>query len=395
MTKKLTTETFIERAKKIHGNKYDYSKTIYGKNVDEKVNIICPIHGEFLQSPHEHLSGKNCPLCSHRSFRYTTEEFIDKARKIHGNKYNYSKVNYINNRTRVCIICPKHGEFWQLPSVHLNGGGCKECRKEKLSHKFSFTTEEFIKKVKEIHGDKYDYSKVRYINSNTNVCIICPIHGETWQRPANHLRSCGCLACGNDNSSQKRTKNTEEFIEDAIKVHGDKYDYSKVEYSHNQEKVCIICPTHGEFWITPNHHLQGHGCSNCLKDENKLTLEQFVERAIEIHGDKYDYSKVEYTDLRTKVCIICPIHGEFWQTPSGHLEGHGCPKCARIIVSDKNRLSTEEFIKKAQKIHGNKYDYSKVEYKEQQTKVCIICPKHGMFWQTPNSHLRGGWMSNV
>lgn len=123
--------------------------------------------------------------------RKTTEEFIERARKVHGEKYDYSKVKYVNNCTKVCIICPEHGEFWQTPNDHLSGRGCPKCALEK----FRSNTEEFIEEAKKIHGDKYDYSKVNYINNYTKVCIICPEHGEFWQTPSNHLSGRGCSIC--------------------------------------------------------------------------------------------------------------------------------------------------------------------------------------------------------
>ena len=119
---------------------------------------------------------------------------------------------------------------------------------------------------------------------------------------------------------------TEEWIQKAKKVHGDKYDYSKVKYYNAHTKVCIICPIHGEFWQTPASHLMGNACPKC-GGKTKLNTDKFIHRAKEIHGDKYDYSKVEYINATTKVCIICPIHGEFWQTPAKHLSGKGCKKC--------------------------------------------------------------------
>ena len=125
----------------------------------------------------------------------TTADFISKAKKIHGDKYDYSKVNYVNSYTKVCIICPKHGEFWQTPYDHLQGCGCPKCATEKKAASNSQTTAEFISKAKEIHGDKYDYSKVNYVNARTKVCIICPKHGEFWQLPPNHLIGSGCPKC--------------------------------------------------------------------------------------------------------------------------------------------------------------------------------------------------------
>ena len=206
MSKKLTTEEFIRRAKEIHGDKYDYSKVEY-VNCETKVCIICPEHGEFRIRPTKHLSGKGCQQCVHRSYKYTTSEFIEKAREFHGDKYDYSKVKYVNQSTKVCIICPEHGEFWQFPNNHLNGFGvCPKCsRRERL------TTEEFIRKAKEVHGDKYYYNKVKYTNTKTNVCIVCPEHGEFWQNPVSHLRGNGCSICNVGYTKQYKFNLLQEF----------------------------------------------------------------------------------------------------------------------------------------------------------------------------------------
>jgi hypothetical protein len=134
MSRKLTTKEVIEQFKNVHGNKYDYSLVEY-KTCQEKVKIICPTHGIFEQTPLEHKQGNNCPKCAHRSYRYTTKEWVEKAKSVHGDKYDYSKVNYINNKTNVCIICPKHGEFWQMPTHHLHGSGCPNCYNSKLEDK--------------------------------------------------------------------------------------------------------------------------------------------------------------------------------------------------------------------------------------------------------------------
>ncbi len=257
--------------------------------------------------------------------KITTKDFIEKAIAVHGDKYDYSKAEYVNNRTKVCIICPEHGEFWQTPRQHLNGYGCRKCTYDG----FRLGNDEFIKRAKEIHGDKYDYSKVEYVNANSKVCIICPEHGEFWQTPNAHIKlKEGCPFCNGKN------KTTDTFIKLAKSVHGDKYDYSKVEYVNANSKVCIICPEHGEFWQRASSHLNGYGCRKCAYDEkrkhNLLSNDEFIKRAKEIHGDKYDYSKVEYVNYDTKVCIICPEHGEFWQTPVGHLSNaQGCPKCKK------------------------------------------------------------------
>jgi hypothetical protein len=186
---------------------------------------------------------------------------------------------------------------------------------------------------------------------------------------------------------------TYTFIQKAKEVHGDKYDYSLVNYLTNKTKVTITCPIHGEFNQTPNSHLKGDGCPKCglinRGNSKTKTLSQFISEAKEIHGDKYDYSKTIYTKLKSNVIIICPIHGEFEQTPKSHLRGAGCRKCGRQICGDKSRLTTESFIEKANKTHNNFYDYSKTVYINSRTKVQIICPVHGLFEQNAKHHSLG------
>lgn len=209
------------------------------------------------------------------------------------------------------------------------------------------TSEDFIKNANIIHENKYDYSKTNYINSYTKVCIICPIHGEFWQTPSNHIHSQqGCPKCKYKRSSDTKTKNTEYFITKSIEKHGDKYDYSKVNYIGCYEKVCIICPIHGEFWQAPCRHIQGQGCPKCGRIKNDSykykTQEEFLKLAKSIHGETYDYSKVKYIKGGEKVCIICPIHGEFWQTPFNHTHHRcGCPKCK----SSKLESQIRKFLK--------------------------------------------------
>ena len=203
-------------------------------------------------------------------------------------------------------------------------------------------TEEFIKKAKKVHGNKYDYSKVNYINNHTEVTIICPEHGEFKQKPWSHLKGYGCQKCGFEARVNKSRLTTEEFIKRAREIHGDKYDYSKANYINMRTKVIIICPEHGEFKQKPSDHLNGVGCPSCSKNL-KLTTEEFIKRAKEIHGNKYDYSKVNYINTRTKVVIICPEHGEFEQQPRRHLIGDGCPKCCSSTLENYIRSILDKY----------------------------------------------------
>ena len=195
--------------------------------------------------------------------KQTTEEFIAKAKAVHGNRYDYSKVEYVNNNTPVEITCRLHGSFWQTPHNHKKGQGCPICGGKK-----KMTNSDFIKRAQEIHGDKYDYSKSVFKKVTEKVCIICPLHGEFWQEPHAHFGGCGCPQCGKEKSSSTRKKSNQKFIEEAHKVHGNRYDYSKTKYVDAKTKVCITCKVHGDFWQLPSSHIKGHGCVKCGTDGN-------------------------------------------------------------------------------------------------------------------------------
>lgn len=196
--------------------------------------------------------------------------------------------------------------------------------------------EEFIEKSNKTHGMKYDYSKVAYVNCRTNVCIICPEHGEFWQKADSHTRGIGCPYCG---GTKKKT--TKEFIQKANRIHGDKYNYSKVDYLDSKTKVIIICPEHGEFLQTPSIHLSKFGCPKC-SNVYSYNANEFIEKANKVHGYKYDYSKTIYTNTRTKITIICNKHGEFLQRPNDHIKGIGCPFCNESKGEEKIREYLED-----------------------------------------------------
>jgi very-short-patch-repair endonuclease/endogenous inhibitor of DNA gyrase (YacG/DUF329 family) len=291
--------------------------------------------------------------------KITTELFIGEAKKKHGDKYDYSKTIYVDNGTKVTIICPTHGEFHIRAGGHLDKregwGGCPTCGKAQRIKNTTKTTPDFIKEAKAKFGEKFDYSKVNYINATTKVTIICPAHGEFQQTPIEHTRKIrgergnhGCPECGKIVRDKNHTMTTQEFIEKAIEKHGDKYDYSKTIYVYSNTKVTIICPTHGEFEIIANFHVRKRGLVGCQKcgkivryKKQTMTTQEFTEKAIEKHGDKYDYSKVKYINCKTKVTIICPTHGDFQQRPSIHCAGAGCSCCI-----NKTEGILYEFLKK-------------------------------------------------
>ena len=206
MTKRLSTEEFIERVICKHEQKYNYSLIDY-VNAHKKVTIICPKHGKFEQSPNKHLRGQNCPKCVGLQ-KLTTDEFIIRAKKVHGNKYNYFLTKYISIHKKVKIICPIHGEFEQEANSHLYGSGCPRCNKKnsyivnnEIINKYKI---KFIKNANKIHNNKYYYSLVEYKNNNTKVKIICKEHGIFEQSPNAHLQKRGCPKCSNHVSKPEK-----------------------------------------------------------------------------------------------------------------------------------------------------------------------------------------------
>jgi len=390
MPKKQTQEEFVSRSRKIHGDKYGYSKVKY-VNSKTKVILECKEHGDFLQSPYNHINKKSgCSLCSKKAcskkLSLTTEEFIRKAKDIFGELYDYSECKYVNSKTKIRIKCKKHGDFFKTPNAHLvKKQGCTFCGNESGGDKNRMSQVEFIKRANEIHNNRFDYSKVKYKNAMTNIIIICPLeyHGEFKQMPSKHLSGQQCPKCAG------RFMDTVFFKVKAKEIHKDKYDYSLVEYKRNNQKVIIICPDHGKFYQKPNDHISGkQGCPKCGDIERAIkrrsNTEEFVEKAILIHQDKYDYYLVNYKQSNHKVKIVCnKCKHQFRQTPTDHLQGFGCPKCAGKCIT------TSDFIQRAIRVHGDMYDYSQVEYKKTDTKVKIICHTHGIFLQAPHSHLNG------
>lgn len=320
MPARLDTETFIRRAKEVHGDYYDYSLVEY-KNAKTRVKIICPVHGIFVQTPDNHLHN-GCSECGRESSKYklrrTFDEFVSRAREKHGGKFDYSQVEYINSTTKVIILCPIHGEFEQTPREHLSGHGCPKCRGYNVSISKRSTKEKFIYKAQEIHGDKYDYSKVEYINNATKVCITCHKHGDFYQTPANHLRGKGCDRCAHEYVNSLCKDNKESFVRKAKSVHGDKYSYDDVEYTFSWRKVKIVCPIHGYFYQTPAHHLQGCGCPSCNESKGESRISVFLNKMCINYVSQYT---IPNEDL---FCSNNELRVDFWvKEKNTIIEYHG------------------------------------------------------------------------
>lgn len=391
------TLSFIRRAKVIHGDKYNYSRSIVNI-MTLPIEIYCNIHKKlFLQSPKVHLRGCGCPDCGRMktiiSRSLTTEEFIEKAKQIHSDLYDYSSVLYISSHTKVIIICRKHGQFQQTPNGHLGKkAGCRKCSNEKCSNRQRSNTDDFIKKSIIIWGERWDYSLVEYTDASTHVDILCKVdgHGVFKQTPNGHLsHRNGCMKC------LDWVTNTEDFITKSRTIHRDLYDYQHTQYINGVLKVKIGCSIHGIFEQRPNNHLSGEGCDKCARRMWIFSTEDFIRESKKVHGDDYEYTESIFTKMSEPLIITCKIHGNFLQSPSNHItHSQGCNECGKIKRMISRRKSLDEFIEEAKIRHSIiSFDYSRITqetYVDRNTPVeigCLRCNEY--FKQKPYDHLSG------
>lgn len=259
------------------------------------------------------------------------------------------------------------------------------------------TEEEFLQRSIEKHGDKYSYHLVEYKNTMTKVKIICKKCQEDFDMaPESHMIGQGCKACGYERNGLNRRTDFDKFVEDSRTHHGDKFDYSKVEWKGSKKSIELFCPVHQSiFKTTPYIHRQGADCPACAKIagglKNRSTTGSFVKEAEQKFGSRYDYSETVYVKSNEKVRIRCNRHDKWLEmTPNFHLNSAGgCPDCATEATGERCRKTTEQFIADARKVHGDRYSYDRTEYKTVNDKVEIYCREHGYFWQNAGSHTQG------
>ena len=258
--------------------------------------------------------------------KYNTKSFIEISNKIHNNKYDYSKTIYTTYTNKVIITCLVHGDFTAIAVSHMTGADCYECGRIKcLKNKMANISVKFFERAKELYGNKYSYSK--FVSMNDKMEIICPKHGKILMTPISHIRngSSGCKLCGVDVRSKKKA----------------------------------------------------------------ITKEEFLIRSNKKHNNFYNYDKIDYKNLGSKICITCSVHGDFLQRAFTHIKGKGCRLCGILRRAKLKTLDLKEFIQRSKEIHGDKYDYSTVIYVHGRKKVDIKCSYHGIFKQTPEGHLSG------
>jgi very-short-patch-repair endonuclease len=405
---KVTTDQFVLRAKAKHGPKYDYSRVVVN-GMNRKVTIGCPTHGYFRQSPSHHLKG-GCRHCGQIEARKTQsrtiranpnyrdrekrlQHFLARVKKKHGNRYDYSKVVFINTFTKVEVVCSTHGSFFVTPENHYNSG-CPACAEETRSERSGTKAErlrKFIAKARKVHGRRYSYTEVCYINARASVLIICRKHGGFIQTPWSHGAGHGCPICSRDvDPKQKARRAIQTFLSAATSKHRDRFGYEGVTENNIYGRLPIECPQHGTQRLTRKQHLE-HGCPKC-RDESIRTEKKtaFLAAATAKYGDKYDYSAMRFRDMTTKVTINCNMHGRFRQEPWRHLQSvAGCLKCGWQSTGSSLSLTQDQFKAKVASVFGNELDLSKVKYTNNRTRVTVGCRKHGDF-QIPPEKLMAG-----
>lgn len=308
MTEEEKKKKFIQRAKEIHGDKFDYSKVVY-KNNRTKVCIICPEHGEFWQTPYHHLKGHSCTRCGHKNSwdknnrKMTFNDFKKKLVEKYGDIYDLSKVEYINTHTKI-LIGYNGKYFYTLPSRLLYSG-----TKTPIRHDFVESKEEFIKKANNIHGFKYGYSNINYINATTKVKIFCPEHGMFEQRPNDHISGCGCPICTKESKRSKSEEKIAKYLRDNkisfIEQHSpdflnNGFSHQKFDFFLNDYNVVIEYqgPQHFKdnnfFMSSLSENISRDVKKNKVTKENGLTICYIVERHIKLKDilDNDTYSNI-------------------------------------------------------------------------------------------------------
>lgn len=411
-SRKKTEAEWKAEAKRFWGDRYDYGPVKwrgYSGSTAKPVEIYCKkCEQNFKKLPVKHTGlGKQNQGCTHCArdnwgawSKDSRDDFVRKAKQKHGNRYLYDDVEYVRSSAPVQIICRIHGPFPQRPNAHLRGSGCNSCAVARVSDSQRKGKAKFVEDAVAKHGlGTYSYGAVSYVNAHTKVEIECGKHGIFWQTPAHHVnQGNGCRQCGFKRSADHSRLSKEEFAARASKIHKGRYSYEQVVYKNNSTVVSIYCPEHGPFNSAPSNHLAGKGCPACGKiaagQKQTMPFKTWQKRATEAHGGAYRYLEEHWNGLLGDTKILCLQHGEFEQLARTHMLGCGCPECGRLKQADSRRLTRDQFLARVKEVHGKTYDYRLANYVNNSTPIEIICARHGSFFQTPSHHFDGAGCPN-
>lgn len=281
--------------------------------------------------------------------RLEQDVVIERMRSIHADRYDYSKFVYVTLRTKGEIVCREHGSFFQTYSNHFfKRSGCPTCVHQRITRQQKeaqrtppkkLTRESALARATEAHGTKFDYNAFEFVDIKTPGKIGCPAHGSFWMSVLDHVKSkTGCPECSKEVQRERLRFSFVEAVARAKNVHGNVYEYPEQEYRNATTPMTIVCRHHGPFEQSLDSHVhQMSGCPKCFGSAKRTTA-QFVEAARAIHGDRFDYSGVEYVNNSTRVKITCQTHGDFWQMPRKHINvGQGCPRCADSVSKTERK----------------------------------------------------------
>lgn len=359
--KKTDALAVLAQLRDLHNNYYTYNEAEFSNELRgySSISVTCPVHGAYTSLVHNHLQGKGCKKCGDvkrglKKRATARASFVAKSQAVHGEKYDYSGIDYVDSRTKVLIRCPRHGEFLQVPTSHFGGCGCPACAIEHVAQARKRTHEDFVREATEVHGGRYEYPET-FDGVEVHIAIICPEHGLFRQRAASHLKGSGCPQCAAIRISEARKKSFAEFVEDARKKYGDMFLYEEVPENHKM--VRVYHPDVG--WETQEKashlHRRVFGHSKLKSHQIKYTTDEFVSKAREVHGAAYGYEKTVYTGIKDLVTITCPKHGDFSQMAENHIRlACGCPSCrspvSKIHQEILDMLAGEEVVVNDRKI---------------------------------------------
>lgn len=327
-----TREVFIQKAKAIHGDRYDYSKVVYSGQ-SHGVTIVCPEHGEFTKSAGNHIQRKQgCPLCGYaggaKKNTLTSSEYINRVKLVdHHGDYDLSKIVYNGMNERIVVTCVKHNTVCHPRAIDflLGRDPCEECSRGKhirSVEKRAISWQQFMNDASATHNGKYEYKTPETFSLTDTITIVCPEHGEFEQTGYDHRAGKGCKACGVTRAADTKRRTYDEFVQMARNTHGDKYDYSEVDYRNNGYKIKIGCPTHGWFWQRPYNHLLGFGCGGCSVGTSKAELE-ILEYIGDLGEETLSRQKIggyEYDIIIENKRVAIEYCGNYWHS---ELNGKG------------------------------------------------------------------------
>lgn len=227
-----------------------------------------------------------------------TSDFIERGSSLHKERFEYHHSVYSGLTKPIQICCKQHGLFRTTPKSHLytRSGGCPDCLAKILKNALQLSEADFLKRAKEIHGDRYEYQIVEYDGRHTKVTIVCPDHGRFCMRASRHLEGRGCRRCAFDRFQQVRRLSFWDFVEAVVSTHGaHRYDYQLSNHVNHSSKIKIHCPIHGQFEQPIRVHMQGHGCAACCQSAG----EKKVRQALEILEVPF-YEQHRFADCKSK-----------------------------------------------------------------------------------------------